>query len=307
MSGALRAMGPVQTKRRFDVKVKKADRTMLSKVMMGVVLTAAALAGAPAQAKEWKSVTIALEGGYAPWNLTLPGGKLGGFEPELVANLCQRIQLQCNLVAQDWDGMIPGLQAGKFDVLMDAISITPEREKIIAFSRPYAATPATFAVSDTKVLPKAAAGAPVVKLTGDAKTDQPTVDALRKQLKGKTIGIQSGTVYTKFINEGFKDIATIRVYKTSPERDLDLANGRIDASFDDVTYYAANADKKEAAQISMAGPKIGGPIWGPGEGLAFRKQDADLKAKFDTAIADALKDGTVKKLSDKWFKTDVTP
>jgi octopine/nopaline transport system substrate-binding protein len=280
---------------------------MLSKVMMGVVLTATALAGAPAQAKEWKSVTIALEGGYAPWNLTLPGGKLGGFEPELVANLCQRIKLQCNLVAQDWDGMIPGLQAGKFDVLMDAISITPEREKIIAFSRPYAATPATFAVSDTKILPKASPSAPVVKLTGDAKTDQPTVDGLRKQLKGKTIGIQSGTVYTKFINDGFKDIATIRVYKTSPERDLDLANGRIDASFDDVTYYAANADKKESAQISMAGPKIGGPIWGPGEGLAFRKQDADLKAKFDTAIADALKDGTVKKLSDKWFKTDVTP
>ena len=60
--------------------------------------------------------------------------KLGGFEPELVANLCERIKLQCNLVAQDWDGMIPGLQAGKFDVLMDAISITPEREKIIAFS-----------------------------------------------------------------------------------------------------------------------------------------------------------------------------
>ncbi|WP_205975034.1 transporter substrate-binding domain-containing protein [Paraburkholderia sp. Tr-20389] len=280
---------------------------MLSKVMMGVVLTATALAGAPAQAKEWKSVTIALEGGYAPWNLTLPGGKLGGFEPELVANLCQRIKLQCNLVAQDWDGMIPGLQAGKFDVLMDAISITPEREKIIAFSRPYAATPATFAVSDTKILPKATPSTPVVKLTGDMKADQPTVDALRKQLKGKTIGIQSGTVYTKFINDGFKDIATIRVYKTSPERDLDLANGRIDASFDDVTYYAANADKKEAAQISMAGPKIGGPIWGPGEGLAFRKQDADLKAKFDTAIADALKDGTVKKLSDKWFKTDVTP
>ena len=57
----------------------------------------------------------------------------------------------------------------------------------------------------------------------------------------------------------------------------------------------------------MAGPKIGGPIWGPGEGLAFRKQDADLRAKFDTAIAAALADGTVKKLSMKWFKTDVTP
>jgi octopine/nopaline transport system substrate-binding protein len=288
----------------FDVKVKRRTAAM---AWMGVVLGVAASFAAPVQAKEWKSVTIALEGGYAPWNLTLPGGKLGGFEPELVANLCERIKLQCNLVTQDFDGMIPGLQAGKFDVLMDAISITPEREKIIAFSRPYASTPATFAVTDAKVLPKAAPTAGVVKLSGDPKTDQPTVDALRKQLKGKAIGIQAGTVYTRFINEGFKDVASIRVYKTSSERDLDLINGRIDASFDDVTYYAATIDKKDNASVAMAGPKIGGPIWGPGEGLAFRKQDTDLKAQFDTAISAALADGTVKKLSTKWFKTDVTP
>jgi octopine/nopaline transport system substrate-binding protein len=288
----------------FDVKAK---RTSLAKALIGAVLGAATLLGASAQAKEWKTVTIALEGSYAPWNLTLPGGKLGGFEPELIANLCDRVKLQCKLVAQDWDGMIPGLLAGKFDVLMDAISITPEREKIIAFSRPYAATPATFAVTDTHILPKSAPDAAAIKLVGDAKSDKPTVEGLRKQLKGKTIGIQSGTVYTKFIEENFKDIASIRVYKTSPERDLDLANGRIDASFDDVTYYVANTTTKETASIVMAGPKIGGSIWGPGEGLAFRKQDNDLKTKFDTAVNAALADGTVKKLSEKWFKTNVAP
>ncbi|MGF6574338.1 amino acid ABC transporter substrate-binding protein, PAAT family [Paraburkholderia fungorum] len=282
-------------------------RRTAATAVMSVLLGFAASVAAPAQAKDWKTVTIALEGGYAPWNLTLPGGKLGGFEPELVANLCERAKLQCNLVSQDFDGMIPGLQMGKFDVLMDAISITPEREKIIAFSRPYASTPATFAVTDTKVLPKAVPTAAAIRLTGDPKTDQPTVDALRKQLKGKTIGLQAGTVYTKFITDSFKDVATIRVYKTSSERDLDLANGRIDASFDDVTYFAATLNNKDNASVAVAGPKLGGPIWGPGEGLAFRKQDADLKAKFDTAITAALADGTVKKLSDKWFKLDVTP
>jgi octopine/nopaline transport system substrate-binding protein len=277
--------------------------TMLTKVWIGTLLAGALLASG-AQAKEWKTVTIATEGAYAPWNLTLPGGKLGGFEPELIANLCTRAQLQCNLVSQDWDGMIPGLQAGKFDVLMDVISITPEREKIIAFSHPYAATPATFAVSNPKVLPKSSPGAPAVNLTGDPKTDQATVDALRKQLKGRTIGIQSGTVYTKFIEDSFKDVATIRDYKTAQERDLDLVNGRIDASFDDETYFLSSSTDKS---IFIAGPKIGGPIWGPGEGLAFRKQDADLKAKFDAALTAALADGTVKKLSEKWFKTNVAP
>lgn len=276
----------------------------VTKGLIGAVLGAAIFGGGVAQAKNWTTVTIALEGDYAPWNMTLPGGKMGGFEPELVANLCARAQLKCNLVAQDWDGMIPGLQAGKFDVLMDAISITPDREKIIAFSKPYAATPATFAVTDTKILPKSAVP---LKLDTDARSNVPEVQALRTALKGKTIGIQSGTVYTRFINDNFKDVASIRVYKTSPERDLDLSNGRIDASFDDVTYYAANADKKEAVATVTAGPQIGGPIWGPGEGLAFRKQDADLKAKFDTAVTAAIADGTVKKLSEKWFKTNVTP
>jgi octopine/nopaline transport system substrate-binding protein len=271
------------------------------------VLGAAAMLAVPVEAKEWKSVTIALEGSYEPWNLTLPGGKLGGFEPELAVNLCARAKLQCTLVAQDWDGMIAGLQAGKFDVLMDAISITPEREKVIAFSRPYAATPATFAVTNTKLLTPASPNAPVIKLTGHPKTDKPTVDALRHALKGKTIGIQSGTVYTQFINDSFKDIATIRVYKTSPARDLDLIAGRIDASFDDVTYYAASLAKKENAGVTLAGPRLGGPVWGPGEGLAFRHADASLKAKFDTAIHEALADGTIERLSNKWFKTDVRP
>ncbi|SMG23142.1 transporter substrate-binding domain-containing protein [Paraburkholderia susongensis] len=280
----------------------KSKRKGVATWLIGVVLGSAMAAGS-VQAKEWKSVTIALDGSYAPWNLTLPGGKLSGFEPELVENLCARAQIKCNLVTQDWDGMIPGLQAGKFDVLMDAISITPDREKILALSKPYAATPATFSVADTKILPKAS-GNDTVKLDNDARSNQPAIEALRKALKGKTIGLQSGTIYTAFVNNNFKDVASIRVYKSAPERDLDLTNGRIDASFDDITYFTANASK---SPVIIAGPTIAGPIWGPGEGLAFRKTDTDLKAKFDAAIVAAQADGTIKKLALKWFKTDVMP
>ena len=103
---------------------------LLARLAASVAVGVIAFGAAGAQAKDWKSVTIATEGAYEPWNLTLPGGKLGGFEPELIENVCARIKIQCNLVTQDWDGMIAGLQAGKFDVLMDAISVTPEREKI---------------------------------------------------------------------------------------------------------------------------------------------------------------------------------
>src|SRR3984893_11654078 len=117
---------------------------LLARLAASVAVGVIAFGAGSAQAKDWKSVTIATEGAYEPWNMTLPGGKLGGFEPELIENVCARIKIQCNLVTQDWDGMIAGLQAGKFDVRMDAISVTPEREKIIAFSTPYASRPAAF-------------------------------------------------------------------------------------------------------------------------------------------------------------------
>lgn len=282
---------------------------LLARLAASVAVGVIALGAASTQAKDWKSVTIATEGAYEPWNLTLPGGKLGGFEPELIENVCARIKIQCNLVTQDWDGMIAGLQAGKFDVLMDAISVTPEREKIIAFSTPYASTPAAFVSADQSpsALAKQPGAGQTVKLTGDAAHDKATVDALRVALKGKTIGIQSGTVYTKFIDTNFKDVATIREYKTAPEHDLDLVAGRIDVAFDDSTYWASAFTKPENKGLAFTGPKIAGTVWGPGEALAFRQSDKDLKAKFDQGIQAALADGTVKRLSLKWLKVDATP
>nr|WP_227791666.1 transporter substrate-binding domain-containing protein [Burkholderia sp. BE17] len=262
---------------------------------------------ASAQAKDWTSVTIATEGAYEPWNMTLPGGKIGGFEPELMQNLCSRIKLECKLVTQDWDGMIAGLQAGKFDVLMDAIMITPERQKVISFSRPYGNTPAVFVSTDPKLLSKVTGAGETVKLTGAPSTDRPAIDSLRQALKGKTIGIQTGTAYTTFIDANFKDSSTIREYKTAAEHDLDLVAGRIDVAFDDATYYAAALAKPGNKSLALTGPKIAGPVWGPGEALAFRQGDSDLRTKFDGAIAAAIADGTVKRLSEKWFKVDVTP
>jgi octopine/nopaline transport system substrate-binding protein len=281
--------------------------TRVLKTSLVTFLGMLALAGTGAQAKEWKTVKVALEGSYAPWNLTLPSGKISGFEPELLDNLCKRVNLQCETVAEDFDGLITGLQAGKSDVVMDALAITPEREQVIAFSKPYAATPAAFAAVDAHGLANTTGKTSFLKLTGDPKIDGPMIAPLRDQLRGKSIGIQSGTVYTKFITDNFKDITSVRFYKTSAERDLDLVNGRVDMAFDDVTYYAGIADNKETAGIRIAGPTIGGPVWGPGEGLGFRKQDTDLKAKFDAAITEALADGTVTRLSEKWFKTDVKP
>jgi len=276
----------------------------LRRLCLTTLVSSLLLCGVSAQAKEWKSITIATEGSYEPWNLTLPGGKLGGFEPELMANLCQRMAIQCRLVVQNWDGMIAGLNAGKYDVIMDAIVITPERKKVVSFTLPYASTPATFITQKGSLLP---ADSQIIKLTDDPKTVEPAIAGLKAALKGKTIGIASGTVYTPFIDNYFKEVADVREYTSSADAILDLQAGRIDAVFDDVTFAQSMLARPENRNLSFSGPQLGGPIWGEGEALGVRMADNDLKARLDEAIKAALADGTVKKLSEKWFKTDVTP
>ena len=265
----------------------------------------ALLVSPAAQAKDWKTVTVTLEGAYAPWNMTNADGTLGGFEPELMKILCDRAKLDCKLVASDWDGMIPALNAGKFDVIMDALSITDERKQVIDFTIPYAATPAAFATAKDSPLANAVGTGATIKMT-PGQTGVKEIEALKEAFKGKTIGIQAATVYAKFVYDNFGDIATIREYKTGADRDLDLQSGRIDLGFDDAVYFQTAFDAANGA-LAFTGPQIAGPIWGVGEGLGIRKSDTDLRDIFSKAIQSALDDGTVKTLSMKWFKTDVSP
>lgn len=276
------------------------------KILACAALGGSLVFGGAASAKEWTSVRVATEGAYEPWNITLPSGEISGFEPELLKDVCARIKLECKLQAQNWDGMIAGLNAGKFDVLMDAIVITPERQNEIAFSIPYANTQAVFVSADPKIIASMPSNE-VLKLSGDPVKDKAAIDKMKVMLKGKTLGIQTGTAYTKFVEDNFTGVADIRTYAKSAEHLLDLNAGRIDFAFDDVTFFTSALDTPDNAAVKMIGPKIGGDIWGPGEALGFRKADNDLREKFDGALKEALADGTVKRLSEKWFKADIRP
>ena len=136
-----------------------------------------------AAAKDWKTVVIGMEGAYEPYNLTDPSGKIVGFEPDLVMDLCGRMKVECKIIAQDWDGMIPGLQAGKFDVIMDGMSITEERMKSIDFSKPYSATPAAFVAAKSGPLAKLPDQGKVINLTKDAKDGDAALATLRTALE----------------------------------------------------------------------------------------------------------------------------
>lgn len=286
--------------------MKSLTRHVLDLAVLSV--GAAILAVTPTMAKDWTTVTIATEAAYEPWNLTTPDGKIDGFEPELLADLCARMKVTCKLIPQDWDGMIAGLTAGKFDVIMDALSVTDERKKTIAFTTSYANTPATLVVQKDSPLAGLPDTGKRIRIGSDDKADQAFFDALRMTLKGKAVGVQGASNYDAFLQKYLGDSVTIREYKTAPEHDLDLLSARIDAVLDDSAYFATAFEKAENKDLVFTGPLfVGGGILGDGEAFGLRQSDGDLVAKFDESIKAALADGTVKRLSLKWFKLDVTP
>ncbi|TGQ42740.1 MULTISPECIES: lysine/arginine/ornithine ABC transporter substrate-binding protein [unclassified Mesorhizobium] len=253
-----------------------------------------------------KAITVATEGAYAPWNFTNADGKLDGLEIDLANDLCARMKIQCTIVAQDWDGLIPSLNVGKFDVIMASMFITDKRLEVIDFTQPYAVDPSGFAVAKDSELGKLADSAQKIKLEDDAAASA-AVEKLKPLLKGKVVGVQAATSNLEFLKKYFSDTVEIREYKTTEQHDLDLAAGRIDALFAQQTALAATLAKPEFAQYKIAGPGFLGGVFGKGTGAGLRKNETALKEMFNKAIDEAIADGTIKTLSMKWVKTDVTP
>ena len=194
-----------------------------------------------------------MEGAYEPWNLTDSSGKIVGFEVDLAIDLCKRAGLECKVIAQDWDGMIPGLKAGKFDVIMDGMSITDERKKEIDFSKPYAASPGSFLAPKDSPLAKTTGAGTLINLDKDPAAGEAAIKSVQAALKGKTLGVQVSTTHANFASQYLKDIATVKEYKTTDDRDLDLKSGRIDASLDDLPTNMATASKPDAQTSRSSG------------------------------------------------------
>ncbi|BAV50639.1 nopaline-binding periplasmic protein [Mesorhizobium sp. 113-1-2] len=253
-----------------------------------------------------KSITIATEGAYAPWNFTNADGKLDGLEIELANNLCERMKVKCTIIAQDWDGLIPSLKVGKFDVIMAGMFITPKRLETIDFTQPYAVDPGGFAVAKDSELGKLGVSAEKFNLDDEAAS-KAAIEKLKPLLKGKVVGVQAATMMLDFVKKYFGDTVEIREYKTTEQHDLDLAAGRVDALFAQRTALAATLSKPEFADYTLAGPGFVGGLFGRGTGAGLRKEDTKLKEMLNAAIDGAIADGTIKRISEKWVKTDVTP
>lgn len=274
------------------------------------LLAALALAGCgarQAEAPAQRELVIGTEGLFPPWNFTRPDGSLDGFEPAYVRMLCARLHRRCRMVAMDWDGMVGALQSGKIDLIADSVQITPERAKVLNFTRPYALTTGVFATVHGGVL----AGMADRGAMMDFDRPGPALDAmtarLRTALRGKVIGVEISGAFDNFLNQTLGETATIRYYRTMGERDLDLLNGRIDATLEDEAYMRPLLATRDGAGLTLAGPEVIGGAMGGGEALAFRPGDTALRNAFDGAIAATLADGSARALGLRWFRMDATP
>src|SRR3712207_4843130 len=163
---------------------------VLEVLALAVLGSGLALSSAAAQGKTRNTVRIATEGAYPPWNFSRPDGLLDGFEIELANDLCTRMKVKCQIVAQDWDGMIPALNAGKYDDVMAGMDITKKRLEVLNFSRPYANEPASFGVGKSGPVAKLPGDWVRYDLTADPAEGAKSIEATKPLLKGMTIGVQ---------------------------------------------------------------------------------------------------------------------
>jgi polar amino acid transport system substrate-binding protein len=247
---------------------------------IALAASAALLTLGVAQAQE-RTLKIGTEGAYPPFNNLTADGQLVGFDIDIAKALCDEMKVKCTFVAQDWDGIIPALQAGKFDAIVASMSITDERKKQIAFTDKYYMSPATFtARKDTKI-----------------------TDTSPAALKGKVLGAQSATIHSNFLEDIYgKAGAEVKLYGKQDEANLDLANGRLDAVLADKTVQYDWLNSKDGACCQYVGAEYtDAKYFGDGVGIGIRKGDPDLVTMFNKAIKEIVADGTYKKINEKYF------
>ena len=268
-------------------------------------LTLAVLGASIALADLPATLRIATDAESPPYSIAKPDGSVEGYEIDIAKVWCTKMGVTCTFEVADFAGMIPALTAGKFDVIMASMSITPKRQEVINFSLPYGDTGNTMAAmkgSSLEGLP-----ATGTKLSLESPDAAATISKMTEMLKGKIIGVESGSVSADFAKEKFGSVAEVREYKKSEEINLDLKAGRVDVELNGRSFIFNSTKQSEYADMVMVGPVFDEGVFGLGVGLGLRKKDAELKEKLDAAIRETAKDGTMKELSIKWFGFDITP
>ncbi len=230
------------------------------------------------------TLRIGTEGAYPPFNYFTADGQLAGFDVEIGRALCAKLEAQCTFVAQDWDGIIPALLAGKYDVIIASMFITDKRKAKVDFTHPYQKSAMTFVVPKESTLS----------------------DFSPQGLAGKVLGAQGSTTQGEYLSALYPD-SDVRLYPTQDAVNLDLVSGRLDAQVGDMIPMLDWTKKSaDGSCCVLAGEPITDPQYvGEGVGMALRQEDDELRQKLNAALAEIVADGTYKTINDKFFSVNI--
>ncbi|MGJ9416829.1 cystine ABC transporter substrate-binding protein [Massilia sp. CMS3.1] len=224
------------------------------------------------------TLRIAMEGTYPPFNFKeAKTGQLIGYDVDVAKALAAKLGLTPEFVTTEWSAILAGLAAGKYDVIVSQVGITPKRQQAFDFSQPYT-------YSSPQLIVRRNEGATYKKLD---------------DLKGKTLGVGQGSVF----EQQAKAVPGIEVksYPATPENLQDLAFGRIDAALNDslmVSYLL-----KQSQLPIKAGARVGAV---ERMGIPFRKGSPKFKAAVDKALGELQAEGSLKAMSTRWFGSDAS-
>ncbi len=231
---------------------------------------------APAQQRKLR---IASEGTNPPFSVINAKGELEGFDIDIARALCAKMGADCEIVAQDWDGIIPALLAKKYDAVVASLNVTEDRQKVVAFTKPYYRSPSVF----------------VARKGTDLKDVSPIA------LTGKSVGVQSATNHSAYLEDVYSR-SIVRLYNTVADAYRDLAAGRVEYVLYDKLAVYDWLKTPEGACCELAPTELNDPAYfGSGVAIALRQGDDALMRKLDAAIDGIVADGTYAKINAKYF------
>ncbi|OOS05358.1 amino acid ABC transporter substrate-binding protein, PAAT family [Moraxella cuniculi DSM 21768] len=219
-----------------------------------------------------RQIRIATESNFKPFSYLDTQGNVVGFEIDLANALCEQIKAQCNIISQDWDSLIPSLNANQSDAIMAGMSITQERQQVVDFSEPY--------FDNALVL---------VGKKGDATT----IDSIA----GKTVATQQATLAADYLKQNHPD-AIVKAYDKQDNAHLDLSAGRADLMLSDAVPITDWLSTETGANFEIKGQPID---INDKVAIAVRKGDTALKADFDNALAALKQNGKYDEIVSKYF------
>jgi lysine-arginine-ornithine-binding protein len=245
--------------------------------LMTLIAVVGLAAAGWAQAQQ--KLRIGVEGNYPPFSQIDASGQLSGFDIDIARAVCTQMKAECSFVQQEWSGMIPALNANRYDMIVASMAITEERKKAVNFSDKYYNVPSRWIAKQGSTLAPTPAG-----------------------LKGKKIGVLRNSGRDRAITEQFKDAEIVR-YAKETDIYLDLVAGRIDIGITSAVVGSESFLKKPEGK----GYAFIGQPWyiDQGVGIAVRKSDEALLAQINAAIKAIRADGTYKKLAAKYFDFDI--